>query len=69
MSDRKRSSDGERETDEIHGARGTISQSGREGGQPARDVASKDELKRALERPAGATRVTGSMKEEDSDNG
>ena len=65
MADRKRSTDGHRETDEILGQDGTVSHSGRTGGSPARNVATKDEKKRALERPAGATRVTGSMKEDD----
>ena len=30
---------------------------GRDGGQLQRDVASRDEMKRAFERPGGATRV------------
>lgn len=67
MAERNRSKDGTRETEKVHGAKGTVSQGGREGGRPARQVASRDEKKRSLERPAGATRVTGSMKEEDDD--
>lgn len=45
---------------EVLGEGGTISGGGRSGGALARDIASEDELKRAMERPAGATRVTGS---------
>jgi hypothetical protein len=40
------------------GAEGSISQGGRQGGRLARDIGTQDELKRATERPAGATRVT-----------
>ena len=65
MAERKRSNDGTKETEEILGARGTVDQAGREGGRLARQVGSRDEKKRAYERPAGTTRVTGSMKEED----
>ncbi|WP_102223576.1 hypothetical protein [Acidimangrovimonas sediminis] len=61
MAERLRSRDGHRETDDILGESGTISQAGRSGGQPARRVASIDEKKRAFERPAGATRVTESL--------
>jgi len=57
MAKRVRSHDGHRDTDDILGAEGKISQSGREGGRLARDIGTKDELKRASERPAGATRV------------
>ena len=65
MPERHRSKDGRRETEEILGAEGTVGGQGREGGRLARDVGSKDELKRAMERPAGATRVTKSMEQED----
>lgn len=58
MADRKRSTDMSRDTEKVLGARGTISQGGRVGGTLARDIASRDERKRAAERPAGATRVT-----------
>ncbi len=64
MADRKRSSDGKRETDQILGAEGTISGQGRTGGRLARDIGTKDELKRAIERPAGKTRVTKSDEKE-----
>lgn len=36
---------------------------GRSGGNMAREVGTRDELKRAFERPAGATRVTKSKEE------
>lgn len=36
---------------------GPVSGQGRAGGRLARDIATADELKRAFERPAGATRV------------
>lgn len=68
MPERKRSKDGHRETDDILGEDGEISHGGREGGDLSRDIASKDEKKRAFERPAGATRVTDKYKKED-DNG
>ncbi|QDC09205.1 hypothetical protein FHY55_08110 [Oceanicola sp. D3] len=67
MAERKRSNDMSRDTDKIMGAEGEISHGGREGGRLARQVGSKDELKRANERPAGATRVTKSMEEEEAD--
>ena len=63
MAERIRSKDGTRETEEILGARGEVSQQGRQGSDTAREVASRDELKRAYERPAG---TTGPTKEEES---
>ena len=63
MAERKRSKDGRRETEEILGARGTVSEQGRKGSDVAREVATRDELKRAYERPAGST---GPTKEEES---
>lgn len=63
MAERKRSSDGTRETEELFGAPAAISGVGRSGGRPARDVATRDELKRTYERPAGATRVRGEQDE------
>ncbi len=68
MAERKRSKDGVRETDGILGERGTVDQAGRKGGRLSRRVGSRDELKRAVERPAGATRVTKSMEDEGGDN-
>lgn len=58
MAERHRSQDGKQETGEILGQAGTPSQGGRSGGTLQRDIASEDELKRAMERPAGKTRVT-----------
>lgn len=49
---------------EAFGAEGSISQGGREGGRLARDIGTQDELKRATERPAGATHVTKSDEKE-----
>lgn len=54
-------------TDDAFGAKGTISQGGRTGGRLARDIGTQDELKRATERPAGATRVTKSDEKEKGD--
>ncbi len=45
-------------SDGAFGAKGAVSQSGRDGGRLARDIGTQDELKRATERPAGATRVS-----------
>lgn len=57
MAKRVQSDDEYRDSDDILGGEGTISQSGRDGGRLARDIGTKDELKRAGERPAGATRI------------
>ena len=64
MADRKRSKDGHKDTDDILGAKGQVSQQGRTGGRLSRDIGTQDELKRAVERPAGKTRVTKSDEEE-----
>ena len=48
------------------GVEGAVSQSGRDGGRLARKIGTRDELKRAFERPAGITRVRKSD-EADSD--
>lgn len=45
--------------------KGSVSQGGRDGGRLARHIGTKDELKRANERPAGVTRVTKSDEQED----
>ncbi len=58
MAERIRSKDGTRDTDDILGARGEIAQQGRAGGDVAREVATRDELKRAYKRPAGSTGET-----------
>ena len=57
MAKRVQSHDGHRDIDDILGVAGAVSQSGREGGRLARDIGTQDELKRAVERPAGVTRV------------
>ena len=57
MAKQVQSPDGHRDTDDILGVVGSVSQSGREGGRLARDIGTQGELKRASERPAGATRV------------
>jgi len=59
MAERHRSKDGHRETEDIIGEAADISQSGRAGGDIERRVATRDEEKRATEKPAGKTRVTG----------
>ena len=57
MADRKRSTDMSRDTDKVLGAEGTISHQGSSGGELQRKIGSRDEKKRAEERPGGATRV------------
>lgn len=47
-------------------AKGTVSQGGRDGGRLAREIGTEDELKRAKERPAGATRVTKANEQEEA---
>ncbi|WP_284164756.1 hypothetical protein [Frigidibacter sp. SD6-1] len=49
--------DDNRDTTSLPVAGGTVSGQGRAGGRLARDVGTRDELKRATERPAGKTRV------------
>ncbi|SIO31043.1 hypothetical protein SAMN05444722_1357 [Rhodovulum sp. ES.010] len=58
MAERKRSTDGSRDSDAFvkDEDRGTISEQGRAGGDLARVIGSEDEKKRAEEKPAGATR-------------
>lgn len=68
MPERHRSKDGRRETEEVLGEKGDIAEQGRAGGRLARTVGSADEKKRATERPAGATRATKSLEDEDTDN-
>lgn len=68
MPERHKSKDGRRETEEILGDDSEVSQQGREGGRLARTVGTKDEEKRATERPAGKTRVTKSLEEDKDDN-
>ncbi|RED13748.1 hypothetical protein [Pontivivens insulae] len=47
-------------------AKGAVSQGGRDGGRLAREIGTEDELKRAKERPASATRVTKANEQEDA---
>ena len=66
MPERHKSKDGRRETEEILGDDSEVSQQGRAGGRIAKVVGTKDEEKRAYERPAGMTRATKSVQQEDS---
>ncbi|SDY35398.1 hypothetical protein [Citreimonas salinaria] len=66
MAERRRSKDGSRDTDRVMGEKGTVAQGGREGGELPRKKGTKDEMKRATERPAGATRVRKGDEEEDN---
>ncbi|SDO76391.1 hypothetical protein SAMN05216196_10983 [Lutimaribacter pacificus] len=65
MADRKRSQDRSKDTDRLFGPEGPVGHQGRTGGELQRKKASKDELKRATERPAGATRVRKSDEKDD----
>ncbi|MFW5654131.1 MAG: hypothetical protein ACOCYW_00600 [Roseicyclus sp.] len=65
MTERSRSKDGSRDSDRVHGEPGAPSGQGRTGGRLARDVGTRDEKKRAAERPAGATRVRKSDEKRD----
>lgn len=64
MAERHRSHEGHKATEDVLGAKGTVSQQGRTGGRLPRDIGTEDELKRAHERPAGKTRVTRSKEAE-----
>lgn len=66
MAERKRSTDGSRDTDRVLGDQGEVSQQGRKGGELQRKVGTRDERKRSEERPAGATRVTKADEQEES---
>ncbi len=66
MAERKRSKDKSRDSEKILGDQTAISQQGRSGGDLVRKVATRDEEKRANERPAGVTRVT---KQDEIDTG
>ncbi|MCZ4354067.1 hypothetical protein O4H61_16230 [Roseovarius aestuarii] len=59
MAERHRSKDGKRDTQEIMGEVAEISHQGRSSGELDRRLATRDGEKRAMERPAGATRVRG----------
>ena len=56
MPERKRSKDGVRETEQFEAPEAGTP--GRSGGNLARKIGTKDELKRTREDPAGVTRVT-----------
>lgn len=63
MAERKLSKDGKQEA-QVLGEEGAIGAGGRTGGRLACEIGSKDELKRAAERPAGITRVRKSHEKE-----
>ncbi len=67
MAERHRSKHGGRDTDAILGEEGEPTDGGRGGGDLARDIGTRDHLKRAHERPAGATRVQGADKQQRED--
>lgn len=62
MAERHRSQDGKKETEKFVDDLPAASQQGRSDGNLQRDVATQDEEKRAKEKPAGVTRVTGQDK-------
>lgn len=68
MAERKRSKDGTKESEEFIGKDVGISHQGRAGGDLERDVGTQDEEKRAREKPAGVTRVTGKDKRNHGEN-
>lgn len=68
MAERRRSKDGSRDTEKVRSSDGAVSQEGRAGGELARKKGTKDEMKRAVKEPAGATRVTKSDEREKDDN-
>jgi hypothetical protein len=57
MAHRHRSRDGSRDSDRFRDAPEGPSHAGRDGGRLAREIGTRDEEKRAEERPAGVTRV------------
>lgn len=70
MTDRKRSHDGSRETDQfIAGVSDSPAQQGRAGGGIARDVGTQDSLARAVEQGVkGVTRVRKSDERQDAED-
>ena len=58
MAERHRSKDGSRDTEEILGDSTEVETHGSAGGNLARKIGTRDHEKRAMARPAGATRVT-----------
>lgn len=69
MADRKRSQDGSRDTDAFVTDDKLDGQQGRQGGDLQKDVATQDEEKRAKEKPAGVTRVTGEDERKHGEDG
>lgn len=70
MTDHARDPDHQPEDDKDYlGAEGGVSQQGRAGGRLPRDIGTRDELKRANERPAGKTRVRKSDEADTEENG
>ncbi len=67
MSDGMGEREKRREAESHLGEEGAIGGAGRQGGRLAREIGTKDELKRAFERPAGATRVTKANEQEDAE--
>lgn len=67
MAERYRSKDGSKDSEKIIGESAKIGHQGRAGGNLERDVATQDEKKRATEKPAGVTRVTGKDKRNHGD--
>lgn len=59
MPERYRSKDGTRDTDKLIDDTEPGPEQGRSGGNLARKIGTRDEEKRATERPAGTTRVEG----------
>lgn len=68
MPDRKGTRQQALENPETLAEEGGAASGGRSGGNMARDVASRDELKRSSERPAGTTRVQKSDEKETRPN-
>ncbi len=64
MAEQNRSSDSTRETEQLFGEPAGLSGVVRQGGRPAREVVSRDELKRISARPAGAMRERGAQEKE-----
>lgn len=62
MAERHRSKDGSKDSEKFVDESAEISQQGRSDGNLERDVGTKDEKKRAVEKPEGHTRVTGEDK-------
>lgn len=68
MAERNRSKDGRNEAQEIAES-AEAGHLGRAGGRLARQVGTKDELKRAFEQPAGVTRVRKSDEKDEGETG